>query len=89
MIKPVYLGFSIPESSKILMYKFCFDYLKPKHGQKLNLCDMDADSFVLCLKIDYIYKDIAEDIETRFDTSNYKLDRPLSIAEKNNWMNEK
>ena len=43
---------------------------------------IDTDSFIVCTKTDDIYKDIAEDIETRFDTSNYELDRPLPI-EKN------
>ena len=39
---------------------------------------MDANSLILQLKGDYIYKDIAKDVETIFDTSNYELDRPLS-----------
>ena len=38
---------------------------------------MDTDSFILYLKTDDIYKDIAEDAKTRFDTSNYELERPL------------
>ena len=41
------------------------------------------------VKTDDIYKDIAEDVETRFDTSHYKFDRPLPKGEKrmNNWIN--
>ena len=38
---------------------------------------MDTDSFIIHIKTDDIYKDIAEDVETRFETSNYELDRPL------------
>ena len=38
---------------------------------------MDTDRFIAYIKTDDIYKDIAEDVETKFDTSNYKLDRPL------------
>ena len=38
---------------------------------------MNADSFIDLLKIEDIYKDLAEDFETRFDTSNFELDRPL------------
>ena len=38
---------------------------------------MDTDSFIVYIKTDDIYKDIAEDVEIRFDTSNYELDRPL------------
>ena len=42
---------------------------------------MDTDSFIVYIKTDVIYKDIAENVETRFDTSNYKLDRPLPKEE--------
>ena len=77
MNKPVYLGLSILELSKILMYEFWYDYVKPKYGEKVKLCYMDTDSFIVYIKTDDIYKDIAEDVETRFDTSNYELDRPL------------
>ena len=45
--------------------------------KKAKLCYMDTDSFILYIKADDIYKNIAEDIETRFDTSNYELDRPF------------
>ena len=38
---------------------------------------MDTDSFIVYIKIDDIYKDVAEDVETRFDTSNFEIDRPL------------
>ena len=53
------------------MYDFWYDYVKPKHGKKSKLCFMDTDSFVAYIKTDEIYTDIAEDVETRFDTSNY------------------
>ena len=74
MNKPVYLGLSILELSKILMYEFWYDYVKPKYGEKVKLCYMDTDSFIVYIKTDDIYKDIAEDVETRFDTSNYELE---------------
>ena len=77
MNKPVYLGLSILELSKILMYEFWYDYVKPKYGEKAKLCYMDTNSFIVYIKTDDIYKDIAEDIETRFDTWNYELDTPL------------
>ena len=38
---------------------------------------MDTDGFIVYIKTDYLYKDIAEDLETRFDTANYELSRPL------------
>ena len=76
--KPVHLGLSILELSKILMYKFWYDYVKPKYGEKAKLCYTDTDTFVVYIKTDDIYKDVAENVVTRFDTSNYKLDRPLA-----------
>ena len=51
--------------------------MKPKYGEKVKLCYMDTDSFIVYIKRDDIYKDFAEDVETIFDTSNYESDRPL------------
>ena len=62
MNKPVSLGFSILELSKILMYEFWYDYVKPKYGEKAKLCYMDTENFIVYLKTDSIYKDIAEDV---------------------------
>ena len=59
------------------MYKFWYDYVKPKYDSKAKLCYTDTDSFIVSIKTDDIYKDIAKDLETRFDSSNYELDRPL------------
>ena len=73
MNKPVYLGLSILEISKILMYEFLYDYMKPKYNDNVRLCYMDTDSFIMNIKTNYFYKDIANDIENRFDTSNYDV----------------
>ena len=59
------------------MYEFCFDYVKLKCGEKLKLRYMDTDIFIVYIKTDDIYKDTAEDVETRFDASNYESGRPL------------
>ena len=59
------------------MYEFWYNYVKPKHGEKAKLCYMDTNGFIVYIKTDDIYKDIPEDVETIFDTSNYELDRPL------------
>ena len=59
------------------MYEFWYDYIKLKYGKKAKLCYMYTDSFIVYIKTDNIYKDIAEDVETRFDSSNYELGRPL------------
>ena len=73
--KPIYLGLSILEISKLLMYEFWYDYMKPKYGDNLNLCYRDTD--IMNIKTEDFYKDIANDVEKRFDTSNYECDRPL------------
>ena len=59
------------------MYEFWDNYVIPKYSKKSKFCYMDTDSFIVYIKTHDIYKDIAEDVETRFDTSNYGLDRPL------------
>ena len=50
MNKPVYLGLSVLELSKILMYEFWYDYVKPKYDEKTKLCYMDTDSFIVYIK---------------------------------------
>ena len=80
MNKPFYLGLSILDLSKTVMHEFWYDYVKPKYVENAKLCYMDTDSFIVHLKTDDIYKDIAEDVETRFDTSNFEIERPLPKA---------
>ena len=77
MNKPIYLGLSILEISKLLMYEFWYDYMKPKYGNNVKLCYMDTDSFIMNIKTEDFYKDIANYVEKRFDTSNYEVNRPL------------
>ena len=77
MNKPIYLGLSILGISKLLMYEFWYDYMKLKYGDNVKLCYMDTDSFIMNIKTEDFYKDIANDVEKRFDTSNYDCDRPL------------
>ena len=77
MNKPIYLGLSILDISKILMYEFWYDCMKPKYSNDVKLCYMGTDSFVMNIKTEDFYKDIAHDVEKRFDTSNYEVDRPL------------
>ena len=80
MNKPIYLGLSISDISKILMYEFWYDYMKPKYGNRVKLCYMDTDSFVMNIKTNDFHKDIANHVEKRFDTSNYECNRPLPIG---------
>ena len=77
MNKLIYLGLSILEVSKMLMYEFWYDSMKPKYGDNVKLWYMDTDSFIIYIKIEDFYKDIADDVECKFDTSNYEVDRPL------------
>ena len=77
MNKPIYLGLSILDISKILMYEFWYDYMKAKYGNNVKLCYMDTDSFKINIETEDFYKDIANDVEKRFDTSNYEVHRPL------------
>ena len=84
MNKAVHLGLSILELRKILMYEFWYDFVKPKYVEKTKSCYMDTDSFIVYIKSDDIYKNIAEDVETRFDISNYELDRQSPKTKKKN-----
>ena len=77
MNKPIYLGLSILEISKIIMYEFWYDYMKKKYGDMAKLCYMDTDSLIMNIKTKDFYKDIARDVEESFHTSNYDVDRPL------------
>ena len=73
---------SILDISKTLMYEFWYDYIKPKCGDRAKLCYTDTDCFVSHIKTEDFYKDIANDVERWFDTSNYDEndERPLSIG---------
>ena len=64
------------------MYEFHYDYTRPRYGSKVKVCYMDSDSFVYEIEIESFYRDIANDVEKRFDTSGYTKDdkRPLPIG---------
>ena len=65
MNKPIYLGLSILEISKTLMYEFWYDYMKPKYANSVKLCYMDTDSFIMNIKTNYFYEDNASYVENR------------------------
>ena len=71
MDKPIPVGQAILDISKTLMYKFWYDYLKPKYQDKVKLCYMDTDSFIIYLETEDFYEDIANDIDEWFDFSKY------------------
>ena len=62
------------------MYEFWYDYMKPNYGDSVKLCYMDTDSFIMNIKTEDFYKDVANDVEERFESSNYEVDRPLSTG---------
>ena len=70
---PVYLGLSVLEISKTLMYEFWYDYIKPKNQNNSRLCYMYTDIFIIYIKTEDVYEDIADDVEKRFGTSNYEV----------------
>ena len=82
MSKPIYIGQSVLDISKTLMYEFYYNYLKPKYGDKIKLCYMDTDSFIFYVETNDFFEDIKDDIHDWFDTSkiNNKLDRPIPIG---------
>ena len=80
MNKPIYLELSILDINKTLMYEFWYDYMKPKYGNDVKLCYMDTDSFIMSIKTNDFYKDIDNDVEKRFDTTNYEVNRPLPMG---------
>ena len=59
------------------MYEFWYDYMKPKYGDNVTLCYMNTDNFVMHIETEDFHKDIADDVEKRFDTSNYEVNGPL------------
>ena len=80
MNKPTYLGLAILSLSKILMYDYWYNEMKPKYEDRIRLCYMDTDSFIMHIKIEDFYKDIADDVEKKYDTSNYTVERPLPMG---------
>ena len=82
MNKTVYLGQAILDLSKTLMYEFHYEYMRARYGSKVKLCYMDTDSFVYEIETEDFCKDIAKDVEKKFDTSGYSKDdkRPLPIG---------
>ena len=79
MNKPIYIGQTVLDFSKILMYDFWYGYLKPMYKNNIKLCYMDTDSFIFHVKTDDFYKDISDTLDKWFDTSknDKKLDRPI------------
>ena len=82
MNKPVYLGMSILDISKTLMYKICYDYIKPKYEDRAKLCYTDTDSLIIHIITEDFFEDSTDDVTKEFDTSNYDQNdkRPFQQA---------
>jgi hypothetical protein len=76
--KPIYLGMCILDISKTLMYDSHYNYIKKKYGDRAKLLLIDTDSLCYDIKTDDFYKDIAGDVEAKFDTSEYPTDYPAA-----------
>jgi hypothetical protein len=79
LVKPIYLGMSILDISKTLMYNFHYNYIKPKYGNDAELLFTDTDSLCYEINTEDFLKDISEDVHERFDTSNIDKDHPSGI----------
>ena len=82
MTQLLYLGMSILDVSKTLMYEFWYDYIKSKYGGRAKLCYTDTDSFFIYIKTEDLFEDISNDVERCFNTSNYDKndERPPPIG---------
>ena len=78
--KSIYLALTILSLSKIIMYEYWYDDMKPKYGDNIKLCYMDTDSFIMHVKTEDFFEDIANDVEKNYDTSNYTCERPLPMG---------
>ena len=79
LYKPIYLGMSILDLSKTLMYEFHYDYVKPKWGDKSKLLFTDTDSLCYEIQTNDVYEDIKNDADRWYDTSNYDKDHPSGL----------
>ena len=82
MTKPLYLGMSILDIRKILMYEFWYDYINPKYEDRAKICYTDTDSFIIYIKTKDLFEGISNDVEGWFDTSSYDANdtRPITIG---------
>lgn len=83
MDKPIAVGMSVLDISKLTMYSFLYDFLKPKYGDKVHLAYTDTDSFILNIETHDFYEDIRNNI-AMFDTSDYPWPNEYNIERKNN-----
>ncbi|XP_072394634.1 uncharacterized protein [Diabrotica undecimpunctata] len=82
--KPLYIGMTVLDISKLCMYQFHYDYMLPKLGaDKCNLMYMDTDSFIYELYCDDAYEEVIKSDISKFDTSDYAADNIYNIPRVN------
>ena len=74
------MGCEMGKIKVVMNNEFHYDYMATKYGEKLDLCYIDTDSLIYNIETEDFYKDIAEDVPSRFDTSGYNPDRPLPVG---------
>jgi hypothetical protein len=77
--KPIYAGFCVLEMSKWSMFKFVYEYLKRKWGDKVEVMQTDTDGLLLHVRTEDFYKDIKNDVLDWFDTSNFSKNNKFGI----------
>ena len=77
--KPVYVGQVILDLSKTLMFDFHYNYIRKKYKNNAELMFTDTDSLLYYIHTDDFYKDISDDIKTKFDTSDYPSNHKSGI----------
>ena len=82
--KPLYLGASMLDISKMLMYKFWYDNFKSKYEDKAKLCYMDTDCFIIYIETEDFFQDISNDVEKWSDTSNFDKNDKRSLPKGKN-----
>ena len=77
--RPIYVGFTVLELSKLHMYSFHYEHMKAKypHGDQLKLLFTDTDSLAYAVQTDNIYEDMDIDALEKYDFSEYPVDHPL------------
>ena len=74
--KPIYVGMSVLDLSKHLMFDFYYNNLKKTYSDKIQLLYADTDSVIIHVQTEDIYQDMAQNLDD-YDTSNYPADHPL------------
>ena len=80
--RPIYVGFTFLELSKLHMYDFHYNHMVAKYpyANQLKLLFTDTDSLAYAVQTDNIYEDMAEDASKKYDFSEYPIDHPLYSA---------